>query len=191
MLDSKLFNSYDTERLWLFQLVLVAHNTEQVWSSTWNHDRELPVIFCAWGYRNECIFRSQWQFDAEIPSVLIFHKRTNAVLSALTRMAPNFLASELFARLWGVLKWLVEALSIILLILRTFDKSLHQECLQFSIFENFLFTPVMQPFDVKINVLEALKPLMIHSFINSSVAISIWEHSMSLSRRFLHIKAEN
>jgi len=63
--------------------------------------RELPMIFCAWDYRNEPIFRPQSQCDAEIPSALAFqaaHKQINAVqhLSASIRTAPNFLASESF-----------------------------------------------------------------------------------------------
>jgi len=41
------------------------------------------MIFCAWDYRNEPIFRPQSQCDAEIPSVFAFqpavHKQTNAV----------------------------------------------------------------------------------------------------------------
>jgi len=64
----------------------------------WEH----PMIFCAWDYRNEPIFRPQSQCDAEIPSVFAFqaavHKQRNAVqhLSASIRTAPNFLASESF-----------------------------------------------------------------------------------------------
>jgi len=60
------------------------------------------MIFCAWDYRNEPIFRSQSQCDAEIPSVFAFqaavYKQTNAVqhLSVSIRMALNFLASESF-----------------------------------------------------------------------------------------------
>ena len=41
------------------------------------------MIFCAWDYRNEPIFRPQSQCDAQIPSVFAFqaavHKQTNAV----------------------------------------------------------------------------------------------------------------
>ena len=36
------------------------------------YGRELPMIFCAWDYRNEPIFRPQSQCDAEIPSVFAF-----------------------------------------------------------------------------------------------------------------------
>jgi len=50
------------------------------------------MIFCAWGYHNEPIFRPQSQCDAKIPSVFAFqaallHKETNAVqhLSASNR----------------------------------------------------------------------------------------------------------
>ena len=85
---------------WLFQSVLTVHNTLRwagptkykawpwsceysVWPSPWKHGRELPMIFCAWDYRNEPIFRPQSQCDAEIPSVFAFqvavHKQTNAV----------------------------------------------------------------------------------------------------------------
>ncbi|GFU11727.1 hypothetical protein TNCV_2611201 [Trichonephila clavipes] len=49
----------------------------------------------------------------------------------------------------------------------------------------------MLVFDDKITVLEALKPFSARSFTNSGLALGIREHSMSRSRRFLHIKAEN
>jgi len=92
--------AFDTDRLWLFQTVLAAHNAlcrsgptkyrtwplnceYLVWPSTWKHGREVPMIFCAWGYRNEPIFRPQSQCDAEIPFVFAFqaavHKQTNAI----------------------------------------------------------------------------------------------------------------
>jgi len=60
------------------------------------------MIVCAWGYRNEPIFRPQSQCHAEIPSVFALqatiHKQTNAVqhLSASSRTAPNFLVFESF-----------------------------------------------------------------------------------------------
>ena len=50
----------------------------------------------------------------------------NRRLSASTRTEPNFLASESFPWLWGVSKWLVESLPIILTILLAFGKSLQQ-----------------------------------------------------------------
>ena len=68
--------------------------------SMWKHGQELPMIFCAWDYRNEPIFRPQSQCDAEIPSVFAFqaavHKQTNAVqhLSASIHTAPNFLLNH-------------------------------------------------------------------------------------------------
>ena len=65
MLGSNASIAFDTDRLWLFQLVLTVHNTLRragltkyrawpwsreysVWPSTWKHGRELPMIFCAW-----------------------------------------------------------------------------------------------------------------------------------------------
>ena len=140
MLGSIASIALDTDRLWLFQSVLTVHNTLRragptkyrawpwshecsIWPSTWKHDRELPMIFCAWDYRNEPIFRPQSQYDAEIPSVFAFqaavHKQTNAVqhLSASIGTAPNFLASESFPWFWGVLKWLVESLPIVPILL--------------------------------------------------------------------------
>jgi len=81
------------------------------------------MIFCTWDYRNEPIFRPQSQCDAEIPTVFAFqaavYKQTNTVqhLSASIRTAPNFLASESFSWLSGVLKWLVESLPQFFLIL--------------------------------------------------------------------------
>jgi len=90
------------------------------------------MIFCAWGYRNELIFRPQLQYDTEIPSVFAFeatvHKQTNVVqhLSASSRTAPNFFVSESFPWLSGVLKWLVESLSMILPILLAFNTSLRE-----------------------------------------------------------------
>jgi len=77
------------------------------------------MIFCAWGYPNEFIFRPQSQCDAEIPSVFAFqtavHKQTNAIqhFSASSRTGPNFLVSESFPWLSGVLKWLVKLLLMI------------------------------------------------------------------------------
>jgi len=54
-------------------------------------------------------------------------KQTNAVqhLSPLSRTALNFLVSESFPWLSGVLKWFVESLPMILLILLAFNTSLH------------------------------------------------------------------
>jgi len=62
---------FDTDHLWLFQTILVAHNTPSwskyrawflnceysVWPSTWKHGREVHIIFCSWDYHNESIFR--------------------------------------------------------------------------------------------------------------------------------------
>ena len=45
--------------------------------------------------------------------------------------------------------------------------------------------------DNKITALETLKPLTTRSFTKSSLTVSTWEHSMSLSHSFLQIKAEN
>ena len=88
MLGSNASIAFDTDHLWLFQSVLTVHNTLRrgptkyrawpwnreysVWPSTWKYGRELPMIFCAWDYRNEPIFRPQSQCDAEIPSVFTF-----------------------------------------------------------------------------------------------------------------------
>ena len=89
MLGSNTSIAFDTDRLWLFKSVLTVHNTLRragptkyrvwlwsreysVWPSTWKHGREFPMIFCAWDYRNEPIFRPQSQCDAEIPSVFAF-----------------------------------------------------------------------------------------------------------------------
>ena len=127
-----------------------------------------------------------------LPFQAAVHKQTNAVQHLLVsiRTAPNFLASESFSWLWGVLKWLVESLPMIVPILFDFDTSLVQ---------------VMPP------ILHLRKPSFFHryaglrcqnyrswsvetairSFTNSGLIISIWEHSMSLSRRFLHIVAKN
>jgi len=90
------------------------------------------MIFCAWSYRKESIFRPRSQCNAEISSVFAFqaavHKQTNAVqhLSASRRTAPNFLVSKSFPWLSGVLKWFVESLPMILPILLVFDTSLHE-----------------------------------------------------------------
>ena len=149
MLGSNASITFDTDRPWLFQSVLTVHNTLRragptkyrawpwsreysVWPSTWKHGRELPMIFCTWDYRNEPIFGPQSQCDAEILSVFAFqaavHKQTNAVqhLSASIRTTLNILASESFPWLWGVLKWLVESLLLIVPILLDFDTSLVQ-----------------------------------------------------------------
>ena len=67
----------------------------------------------------------------------------------------------------------------------------HEFCLQFGIFENFLFSTAMSVLDIKIIALEALKPLTTRSFTKSSLSTSTWEHSMSLSRSFLQVKAKN
>jgi len=72
------------------------------------------MIFCTWDYRNEPIFRPESQYDAEISSVFAFqaavHKQTNAVqYFSASRMTPNFLVSEAFPWLSGVLKWFVES----------------------------------------------------------------------------------
>ena len=45
--------------------------------------------------------------------------------------------------------------------------------------------------DIKITAFETLKPLMRRSFTKSSLAVSTWENSMSHSRSFLLMKAEN
>ena len=175
----------DTDRLWLFQSVLTVHNTLRragptkyrawpwsreysVWPSTWKHCRELPMIFCAWDYRNEPIFRPQSHCDAEIPSVFAFqaaiYKQTNAVqhLSASIRTASNFLDSESFPWLWGVLKWLVESLPMIVPILLDFDTSLAQ---------------VMPP------ILHLRKPSLFHRYAglrpawSKSPFLKRWNHS--------------
>ena len=49
----------------------------------------------------------------------------------------------------------------------------------------------MPVLNIKITALEALKPLTIRSFTKSSLTVSTWEHSMSPSCSFLHMKAEN
>ena len=49
----------------------------------------------------------------------------------------------------------------------------------------------MPVLDIKITAREALKPLTTLSFIKSSLTLSTWEHSMSLSRSFLQMIAEN
>ena len=49
----------------------------------------------------------------------------------------------------------------------------------------------MPVLDIKITALEALKPFTIRSFTKSRLTVSTWEHSMSLSRSFLQMKAEN
>ena len=46
-------------------------------------------------------------------------------------------------------------------------------------------------FKIKITALETLKPLTALSSTKSSLTVSTWEHSMSLSRSFLQMKAEN
>ena len=110
---------------------------------------------------------------------------------ASIRTAPNFLASESFPWLWGVLKWLVEHSQWSCQFFLILTRVLLKKCLQFCIFENLLSSTAMPVFDVKITVLEALKLLTTRSFTNSDLTVSIWEHSMSLSRRFLHIEAKN
>ena len=136
-----------------------------VWPSTWKHGRELPMIFCAWDYRNEPIFHPpQSQYDAEILSVFAFqaavHKQTNAVqhLSASIRTAPNFLASESFPWLWGVLKWLVGSLLMIVPILLDFDTNLAQVPPILHLLSSTA-TPV---FDIKITILETTHHTFFH-----------------------------
>ena len=57
--------------------------------------------------------------------------------------------------------------------------------------ENFLFSTTMPVLDIKVAALKALKPLTTRSFTKSSLTVSTWEHSMSLSRSFLQMKVEN
>jgi len=105
------------------------------------------MIFCAWSYCNEPIFRPQSQCDAEMPSVFAFqavvHKKTNALqhLLASSPTASNFLVSDSFPWLSGIWKWLVGSFPIILPILLAFDMSLHE---------------VMPP------ILHLLKPSILH-----------------------------
>ena len=49
----------------------------------------------------------------------------------------------------------------------------------------------MPVLDIKTTALEPLKPLTSRSFIKSSLTVSTWEHSISLSRSFLQMEAEN
>ena len=65
-------------------------------------------------------------------------------------------------------------------LVRVFSK----KCLRFRIFEIFLFPTALPVLDLKITALEALKPLTTRSFTKSSLTVSTWEHSMSLSRSF-------
>ena len=103
-----------------------------VWPSTWKHVRAFPMIFYAWDYRSGPIFRCRSQWNIKTPSGSVFeaavHKQRNAVQHLLpsTRTEPDVLASELFPWLWGVSKWLVESLSMILTILLAFGTSLQQ-----------------------------------------------------------------
>jgi len=146
----------------------------------WKHGREVFMIFCAWGYRNESISRPQSQCDAEILSVFIVqavvHKQTNAVqcLSASSHLISslNFLVSESFPWLSGVLKWLVESFPMMLPIFLAFNTGLHK-VIQFCMFENLLSSTAMPVLDVKITVLETLKPLTTRSVTNSGLAIII------------------
>ena len=155
-----------------------------------------PMIFCTWDYRNEPIFRPQSQCDAESSSVFAFqaavHKQTNVIqhLSASTRTAPNFLASESFPWLWDVLKWLIESLMIVP-ILFDFDKSLDQVMPSILHLRNLLSSIAMPVFDVKITVLEALKPLTICSFTNSGLTPQVLESIRWASAADFHIEAEN
>jgi len=121
------------------------------------------MIFCACAYRNELIFRPQSQCDAEVPSVFVFqaavHKQTNAVqhLSPSSYTAPNFLVSESFPWLPGVLKCLVESFPMILPILLACDTS--------------LTATAMPGYDVKIAILGALQPLT-SRYVLSLIAVS-------------------
>ena len=77
----------------------------------------------------------------------------------------NFLASESFPWLWGVLKWLVESLPMIVPILLDFDTSLAQVMPPIL---HLLSSTAMLVFDIKITVLEALKPRHVLSLIAAS-----------------------
>ena len=104
MLSSNALIAFNNDHLWLFQSVLTTHNTLHgadptkyrvwpwireylVWPSTWKHERDIPMIFCAWDYHNEPIFRPQSLCDAEIPSFFVLqaavHKQTPFNISRL------------------------------------------------------------------------------------------------------------
>ena len=165
------------------------HREYSIWPSRWRHVQALPMIFCAWDYRSGPIFRCRSQCDVKTPSDSVFeaavHKQRNVVQypSASTCTESNFLASESVPWLWGVSKWLFKSLPMILPILLAFGTSLQ-----------WVIPPIrhaMPVFDIKITGLEALKPLTTRSFTKSSLTVITYEHSTSLSRSFLQIKAEN
>ena len=68
------------------------------------------------------------------------------------------------------MKWFVESLSMIVPILLDFDTSLAQVMPPIL---HLLSSTAMPVFDVKITVLEVLKPLTTRSFTNSGLTISI------------------
>ena len=124
MLGSNALIAFDNDRLWLFQSVLTFHNTLRqadpikyrawpwnheysVCPSTWKHGRDIPMIFCAWDYRNEPIFRPQSQCDAEIPSVFALQTPFNISRFQLVRHPISlFLShSHVFQAFWNGLLW--------------------------------------------------------------------------------------
>ena len=148
MLGSNASIAFDTDPLWWFYSVTIAHYTPYragptkcrtypwhreytVWSSTWRYVRAFPMIFCAWDYRSGPIFLFRSQCDVKTPSDFVFeavvHKQRNAVqhLSASTPTESNVLASESFPWLWGVPKWL-EALPMTQSILLAFGTHFQQ-----------------------------------------------------------------
>ena len=93
-------------------------------------------------------------------------------------------------RLWGIWKWLVESLPMILTILLAFGTSLQQVMLSIRNLRKFsLFHCHVGPRH-QITALEALKLLTTRFFTKRSLTVSTWEHSMSLSRSFLQMKAK-
>ena len=71
-----------------------------------------------------------------------------------------------------------------------FGTSLQEVMPPIQIFE-ILFYTAMLVLDINITALDALKPLTTCFFTKSSLTVSTLEHSMSLRRSFLQMKAEN
>lgn len=162
----------------------------------WQHGRTNLTIFCVWDYRSESIFHPQSRHGAEIPSVVAseaaVYKQTNAIHrpSALTRTAPNFLASEPVPRLWTAWRWLAEPYALNLPTLLEFDTSLRRVKSSTRHLQTFF------PFHrhagfVEITVLEPLRPFTNRSFTNSCLAKWIQKHSIGFSHRFLWIERLN